>query len=84
MKRVKELAAGPLQWVKSIPALLLFSRESLLNRCLQLCRRQLISLTFLRDADGATAHPNSQGINPCVDEVLGLSSSHNCGEQKLV
>lgn len=49
-----------------------------------LFRRWLISLTFLCDADGATAHPDSQGIDPCVNEVLGLSSSHNCGEQKLV
>lgn len=47
-------------------------------------RRQLISLTFLCDADGATAHPDPQGINPRVNEVLGLSRSHHCGEQKPV
>lgn len=62
--------------------MLLFSREFLVNTCLQ--PEGLISLTFLCDADGATAHPDPQGINPGVNEVLGLSRSHHCGEQKPV
>lgn len=64
--------------------MLLFSREFLLTSVFSLFRRQLISLTFLCDADGATAHSDPQGINPRVNEVLGLSSSHHCREQKSV
>lgn len=31
-------------------------------------------LTFLSDADGATAHSHPQGIYTSINEVLGLSS----------
>lgn len=40
-----------------------------------------VFLTFLCDADGAAAHPHSQGIHACINEVLGLSRSHHCHRQ---
>lgn len=36
------------------------------------------SLTFLCDADGAAAHPHSQRVHTCIDQVLSLSRSHHC------
>lgn len=70
---------------RSLSGLGCFSAEYLYGTdVFSLSGRQPIPLTFLRDADGATAHPDPQGIDPCVNEVLGLSSGHNCGEQKPV
>ena len=41
-----------------------------------------LSLTFLCDADGAAAHPHSQSIHSCIDEVLSLSCSHHYSRQR--
>lgn len=40
------------------------------------------SLTFLCDANGAAAHPDSQAIHSCIDQVFGLSCSHHCRGQR--
>lgn len=34
--------------------------------------------TFLCDADGATAHPDSQSIHTGVDQILGLGCCDHC------
>ena len=39
-------------------------------------------LTFLSDADGATAHSHPQGIYTSINEVLGLSSCDHCKEEQ--
>ena len=41
-----------------------------------------LSLTFLCDADGAAAHPHSQSVHSCIDEVLSLSCSHHFSRQR--
>lgn len=46
--------------------------------CLLSVQFCLQSLTFLRDADGAAAHPHSQCIHSCINQILGLSCSHDC------
>lgn len=37
----------------------------------------LLTLTFLGDADGATAHAHTQSVHTSVNEILGLSCCHN-------
>lgn len=39
------------------------------------------SLTFLCDADGAAAHPHSQRVHSCINQVLSLSCCHHCSRQ---
>lgn len=40
------------------------------------------SLTFLRDADGAAAHPYPQAIHACINQVLRLGSCYHCSRQR--
>lgn len=40
-----------------------------------------LSLTFLCNADGAAAHPHSERIHSCIDQVLSLSCSNHWSRQ---
>lgn len=40
-------------------------------------------ITFLRDANGAAAHADSQSVDTSVDQILSLGCCNHCEGKKM-